>query len=99
MDDPPLFARPADLQVPGSDGIDMPHQVERRLHDLDVVYPVDRLTEMAADGVIGSVNDRHISFMGAQLDATYATMIHDTGPAAAQILLDDGVDVVLLTPV
>jgi D-proline reductase (dithiol) PrdB len=69
------------------------------IEDLNVVYPADRLAEMAAEGVIGSVNDRHISFMGAQIDATYSTMINDTGPAAAQLLLDDGVDVVLLTPV
>jgi D-proline reductase (dithiol) PrdB len=69
------------------------------IQDLDVVYPVDRLHELAADGVIGSVNHRHLSFMGAQIDATFSAIIHDTGPAAAQILLDDGVDVVLLTPV
>lgn len=65
--------------------------------DLNVVYPADRLAELAADGRIESVNDRHLAFMGAQ--ATYDTIIHDTGPAAAQLLLDDGVDVVLLTPV
>jgi predicted Fe-Mo cluster-binding NifX family protein len=35
--------------------------------------------------------------MGAQ--GELATIIHDTGPAAAQLLVDDGVDVVLLTPV
>jgi D-proline reductase (dithiol) PrdB len=67
------------------------------IQDLNVVYPVDRLGEMAADGEIGSVNQRHFSFMGAQLE--YSTMIQDTGPAVAQQLLDDGVDVVLLTPV
>jgi D-proline reductase (dithiol) PrdB len=65
--------------------------------DLDVVYPVDRLGELARDGEIGSVNQRHLSFMGAQFD--FSTIIQDTGPAAAQMLLDDRVDVVLLTPV
>ena len=67
--------------------------------DLNVVYPVDRLDEMAASGRIGSVASRHLSFMGAQLDHTFATLLLDTGPAAAKILLDDGVDVVVLTPV
>lgn len=67
------------------------------IQDLNVVYPVDRLHEMADAGEIGSVNDRHFSFMGAQTE--YSTMIQDTGPAVAQHLLDDGVDVVLLTPV
>ena len=65
--------------------------------DINTVYPADRLDELVDDGVIGSVNDRHLSFMGAQFD--FATMIQDTGPQAAQLLVDDGVDVVLLTPV
>jgi D-proline reductase (dithiol) PrdB len=69
------------------------------IEDLNVVYPVDRLAELAEAGVIGSVNDRHISFMGAQMDATFSAIIQDTAPAAAQMLIDDGVDVVLLTPV
>ena len=67
------------------------------IQDLNVVYPIDRLQEMAAAGVIGEVNDRHFSFMGAQMD--FSTIIQDTGPAAAQALLEDGVDVVLLTPI
>jgi D-proline reductase (dithiol) PrdB len=65
--------------------------------DLNVVYPVDRLAELAASGVIGSVAPRHVAFMGAQFDLS--TVMVDTGPAAAQLLLADGVDVVLLTPV
>ena len=67
--------------------------------DLNVVYPVDRLAELAERGMIGSVAARHVSFMGAQVDHTLTTMRLDTGPAAAQLLKDDGVDVVLLTPV
>lgn len=65
--------------------------------DLNVVYPVDRLHELAASGVIGSVASQHLSFMGAQFDLS--TLMVDTGPAAAQMLLADGVDVVVLTPV
>lgn len=67
--------------------------------DLNVVYPVDRLAELAAGGTIGSVADRHIAFMGAQPDHNLSTLRLDTGPAAAKLLVDDGVDVVLLTPV
>ena len=67
--------------------------------DINVVYPVDRLDEMADRGEIGSVADRHISFMGAQSDATFSTILLDSGPAAAKVLLDDEVDVVLLTPI
>lgn len=67
--------------------------------DINVVYPVDRLDEMAAAGEIGSVANQHISFMGAQFDATFSTILLDSGPAAAQVLKDDGVEVVLLTPI
>jgi len=69
------------------------------LVDPNVVLPLDRFDEMAAEGVIGSVADVHISFMGAQIDHTLETIRLDTGPAAARALLDDEVDVVLLTPV
>jgi hypothetical protein len=62
-------------------------------------FALDRLQELAARGTIGSVASAHLSFMGAQPDHTLATMRLDTGPAAARVLRDDGVDVVLLTPV
>jgi D-proline reductase (dithiol) PrdB len=67
--------------------------------DLNVVYPVDRLEEMAVRGEIGSVANQHLSFMGAQFDATFSTILLDSGPAAAQVLAADSVDVVLLTPI
>jgi D-proline reductase (dithiol) PrdB len=65
--------------------------------DLNVVYPVDRLEELAAEGFIGSAAPRHLSFMGATYDVA-AVKVH-TGPAAAELLRGDGVDVVVLTPV
>ena len=66
--------------------------------DLNVVYPIDRLEELAQRGTIGSVAPRHISFAGNQPDDV-ATIRLDTGPAAAEALRQDGVDVVILTPV
>jgi D-proline reductase (dithiol) PrdB len=69
------------------------------VNDLNVVYPADRLDELAARGVIGSVASQHLSFMGAQPDHVLETLRLDTGPAAAKLLIDDGVSVVLLTPV
>ena len=66
--------------------------------DLNVVFPIDRLEELAERGVIGSVAERHVSFAGNQPDDV-ATVRLDTGPAAAAVLLADGVDVVILTPV
>jgi hypothetical protein len=66
--------------------------------DLNVVFPIDRLEELADRGVIKAVAPRHLSFAGNQPDDV-ATIRHDTGPAAAAELAADGVDVVLLTPV
>ncbi len=66
--------------------------------DLNVVFPIDRLHELAADKVIGRVAPRHFSFAGNQPDDV-STIRLDSGPAAAAELKRDGVDVVLLTPV
>jgi len=66
--------------------------------DLNVVFPIDRLEELAREGIIGAVAPRHISFMGALHD-TLSTIRLDTGPAAAKILRDDGTNVVILTGV
>ena len=66
--------------------------------DLNVVYPVDRLSELAERGTIGSVADFHYAFAGNQPD-TVSELRLDTGPGCARKLLEDGVDVVLLTPV
>ena len=65
--------------------------------DLNVVFPIDRLEEMAADGTVGSVSDVHLAFAGNQFDLAAIQM--DGGPAGAKQLADHGVDVVLLTPV
>ncbi len=66
--------------------------------DVNVVYPIDRLEELAADGVIGDVAPRHFSFAGNQPD-TVSELRLDSGPACAAELTADQVDVVLLTPV
>jgi D-proline reductase (dithiol) PrdB len=65
--------------------------------DLNVAYPIDRIDEMEAEGKIGAVASRHLSFTGPLMELS--TLRIDTGPAAAKLLIDDGVDVVLLTPV
>ena len=66
--------------------------------DLNVVYPIDRLEELAAQGVIGDVAPRHFAFAGNQPE-TVSELRLDTGPACAKELLADAVDVVVLTPV
>jgi D-proline reductase (dithiol) PrdB len=66
--------------------------------DPNVVFPIDPLHEMAAEGAIGSVASTHVAFLGAQ-DETMTSIRLDSGPAAGKLLLNDAVDVILLTPV
>jgi D-proline reductase (dithiol) PrdB len=63
--------------------------------DVNVVYPLDRLREMAADGAIGSVADTHYSFMGA----SDPRGMEANARSVAGRLKADRVDGVLLTPV
>jgi D-proline reductase (dithiol) PrdB len=65
--------------------------------DANLGFPIDRLRELAEEGVIGRVNHRHLSFMGSI--TAPGRLVRDTAPVAAQLLVDDGVDVVLLVPV
>ena len=63
--------------------------------DWNVVFPLDRLNEMAAAGTIGSVADTHYSFMGA----TDPKLMADHARTVAGRLKQDRVDAVLLSPV
>ncbi len=64
--------------------------------DINVVFPIDRMRELARDGVIGSLADYHYSFMGAGIDP-YA--LEPTARQVARRLQDDGVNAVFFTPV
>jgi D-proline reductase (dithiol) PrdB len=65
--------------------------------DKNLALPLDRLKSMAEEGAIGSVAPRHFSFMGSI--AAPGRLIANTAPEVAQMLLEDEVDAVLLTPV
>jgi D-proline reductase (dithiol) PrdB len=63
--------------------------------DWNTVFPIDRLNELAAEGVIGSVADTHYSFMGA----AEPDLIEPYARELASHLKRDNVDAVLLPPV
>ncbi len=63
--------------------------------DINVVYPIDRLRELAADGVIGSVADRHYAVMGSNDPQAWG----DLADRMVARLRDDHVDAVVLSPV
>jgi D-proline reductase (dithiol) PrdB len=63
--------------------------------DVNVVFPLDRLRELAASGAIGSVASMHYSFMGA----THPAKMEPTARHLAGLLKQDAVDIALLVPV
>jgi len=63
--------------------------------DLNLIFPIDRLKELAEAGLIGSVADFHYSFMGAADPLQMASSARNL----AGILKKDNVNAVLLIPV
>ncbi len=63
--------------------------------DWNVVFPLDRLRELAEEGTIGSVASYSYSFMGAH----DPTALEDQARAVAHLMLKDEVNAVLLVPV
>ena len=63
--------------------------------DINCMFPIDRIHELAAEGVIGGVAPVHIGFMGG--GGNQQKFKEETGPEIARILKEEGVDGVLLT--
>ncbi len=63
--------------------------------DFNVVFPLDRLRELAAESLVGSVADIHYSFMGA----TPMRALEAKARELAGLLKKDRVDALLLSPV
>lgn len=66
--------------------------------DVNCVFPLDRLRELATAGLIGRVAPRHIGTMGHILGAEERRLLVETAPAIARLLREDRVDYVLATP-
>jgi D-proline reductase (dithiol) PrdB len=65
--------------------------------DINLCFPLDRFRELAAQGIIGSLNERHLSFMGSI--TAPGKLIKQTAPEAAALLKEDRVDLAYLVPV
>ncbi len=63
--------------------------------DINCVFPIDRLRELAAEGIIAGVGDKHLGFMG------YTQQLRDLyergAPAMAKVIERSRADAVLLT--
>ncbi len=90
--------------IPGNTALDELTMTHSSVHfdrvafreDVNTVFPLDRLRELEADGVIGSIADYHYSLMGA---AWPPQMIEPTAVELAELLRADRVDAVCLVPV
>lgn len=63
--------------------------------DLNIVFPIDRLKELAEEGIVESVANFHYAFMGA----TDPREMEPTARHLAGLLKGDAVNAVLLVPV
>jgi D-proline reductase (dithiol) PrdB len=63
--------------------------------DINTVYPIDRLKELAADGVIGGVANTHYTIMGSSDPDGMA----DSADQIAGQLRQERIDSILLSPV
>lgn len=66
--------------------------------DVNCVFPLERLHELARAGWIGRVAPRHIGTMGHILGDEERRLVGETAPAIARLLAADGVHYVLATP-
>lgn len=65
--------------------------------DPNLAFPLHRLRELVAAGRVGSLNHRHLSFMGSI--TAPGRLVRRTAPEAAGRLAGDGVEAALLVPV
>ncbi len=63
--------------------------------DLNVIYPIDRLRDLAAERIIGSVADTHYTVMGS----TDPAAMVESADAIAAAMHADNVNAVVLAPV
>lgn len=63
--------------------------------DINCLFPIDRLRELAAEGIIGGVGNKHLGFMG------YTQQVRDlyerAAPDMAKVVERSRADAVLLT--
>jgi len=63
--------------------------------DINCVFPIDRLRELAAEGIMKGVSNRHLGFMG------YSQLLKDlyerAAPEMARLIERSNADAVLLT--
>lgn len=65
------------------------------VQDINCMFPIDRLKELAAEGYIKAVAPTHACFMGG--GGNQEKFRNETGPEIAKLLKEEGVDAVIMT--
>ena len=87
----PSDSKPSDLEI---------HQIKYPTHgalrDLNVIFPIERLQELATEGFIGGLTDNFFSFIGYNMDPERLerTLAEDI----AEAVVAESADVALLAP-
>ncbi len=97
--DPSFREIPADTSVSDLRDTHRSESFDHRglVRDPNLAFPIDRVRELAEAGRIGSVNRRHLSFMGSI--TAPGRLVRHTTPEAVAGLVADEVDIALLVPV
>ena len=92
-----LDAVPADAPSDGFQIHDNYYDHRDAETDINCIFPLDRLRELAADGLVGAVAPRLWSgFMGRIYNRS--KILEESGPAFADALANDAVDVLVAAP-
>jgi len=63
--------------------------------DINCIFPIDRLREVAAEGIIAGVSDKHLGFMG--YTQNFRDLYERIAPEMAKIISRSKADGVILT--
>ncbi len=87
----PSQARPDDLEIH-----QLKYPTDGALRDLNVIFPITRLQELVADGVVGSLAPSFYSFIGYNMDPQLLerTLAEDIADA----VVADAAEIALLAP-
>ena len=64
--------------------------------DINVIFPIERLREIAADNAVGSLADDTFGFMGYIVGDNIRRLMEETAPEVARMLSADNVDAALV---
>ena len=72
------------------------YDIRAAQEDINCVLPLDRLAELAQEGIIGSLSENAYSFVGA---CSQMRLVKHVAPRWVEILKNQGVDTMVLVPV